>query len=286
MFPGQRSRRLYHRQHHRREQRLAHAMNARRRRRNRCALRLRHEFWISPQGAPLPLLHWLDGEHTAEVRRPTPGFLSVRRVRLEEDAADRSHAYVVVYRLLIARVTDALYRLRRTDTITPQKHEADSCSVWPPSTPGHQSISGYGWSIASVWNIWRSGICADTPTTPRCCAASGSRRPAWRSRIAWIRDIQLYDGDSGRRFPAGVHEDFRTGESQRVADRDAGIQFLDSGVLTSSTGCRGRPSSIAGGKPVAIMGAGGNSTGRGRNIICGRSAAASGCPVPRRKSSC
>ena len=55
------------------------------------------KFWISPQGAD-SVLHWLDSKHTAEVVAQ-PGFLGVRRVRLEEDAADGWHAYLMIYGL-------------------------------------------------------------------------------------------------------------------------------------------------------------------------------------------
>lgn len=55
------------------------------------------KFWISPEGADA-ILHWLDSKHTAEVVAQ-PGFLSVRRVRFEEDAPDGWRAYLMIYGL-------------------------------------------------------------------------------------------------------------------------------------------------------------------------------------------
>jgi len=55
------------------------------------------KFWISPEGADT-VLHWLDSKHTAEVVAQ-PGFKSVRRVRLEEDAPDGWRAYLMIYGL-------------------------------------------------------------------------------------------------------------------------------------------------------------------------------------------
>jgi hypothetical protein len=54
-------------------------------------------FWIDPAGADA-LLHWLDSKHMADVAAQ-PGFLSLRRVRLDQDAPDGWHAYLMIYGL-------------------------------------------------------------------------------------------------------------------------------------------------------------------------------------------
>jgi hypothetical protein len=68
------------------------------------------KFWISPQGAD-QVLHWLDSKHTAEVVAQ-PGFQSVRRVRLEEQAADGWQPYMMIYGL---ESRDALMRYFESD---------------------------------------------------------------------------------------------------------------------------------------------------------------------------
>jgi hypothetical protein len=52
-------------------------------------------FWTDPNAEPA-LLAWLDGGHIAEVVAQ-PGFLWARRFRLEQDAPDGWHAYVMIY---------------------------------------------------------------------------------------------------------------------------------------------------------------------------------------------
>lgn len=53
--------------------------------------------WIDPAGADA-ILHWLDSKHTNDVVAE-PGFRSARRVRLEQDAPDGWHAYLMIYEL-------------------------------------------------------------------------------------------------------------------------------------------------------------------------------------------
>ena len=52
-------------------------------------------FWVSPQGGDA-VIRWLDSKHMKEVTEQ-PGFLWSRRCRLEEDAADGWHAYLMIY---------------------------------------------------------------------------------------------------------------------------------------------------------------------------------------------
>lgn len=55
------------------------------------------KFWVSPEGAAT-VLHWLDSKHMAEVTEQ-PGFRWSRRVRLDQDAEDGWHAYMMIYGL-------------------------------------------------------------------------------------------------------------------------------------------------------------------------------------------
>jgi hypothetical protein len=55
------------------------------------------KFWVHPDGAGA-VLHWLDSKHMAEVTAQ-PGFLSLRRVRLDQDADDGWLAYMMIYGL-------------------------------------------------------------------------------------------------------------------------------------------------------------------------------------------
>ncbi|MEO8713532.1 MAG: DUF4286 family protein [Acetobacteraceae bacterium] len=54
-------------------------------------------FWLSPDGAT-EVLRWLDGHHMADVLAE-PGFRWLRRVRLDRDADDGWHAYMMIYGL-------------------------------------------------------------------------------------------------------------------------------------------------------------------------------------------
>ena len=54
-------------------------------------------FWADPKQCG-PLMDWLDRGHMADVASQ-PGFLGVRRVRLEETAADGWQAYLMLYEL-------------------------------------------------------------------------------------------------------------------------------------------------------------------------------------------
>ena len=76
------------------------------------------KFWVDPKGAAT-VMHWLDSKHTAEVVAQ-PGFLSVRRVRLEEDAADGWHAYMMIYGL---ESREALLRYFESDA--PKQYAAE-----------------------------------------------------------------------------------------------------------------------------------------------------------------
>lgn len=55
------------------------------------------KFWIHPDGLKT-VMGWLDGRHMAEVVAQ-PGFLFVRRVRLEQDAPDGWSAHMMIYGL-------------------------------------------------------------------------------------------------------------------------------------------------------------------------------------------
>ena len=55
------------------------------------------KFWIHPDGRKV-VMDWLDGRHMAEVVAQ-PGFLFVRRVKLEQDSADGWSAHMMIYGL-------------------------------------------------------------------------------------------------------------------------------------------------------------------------------------------
>jgi len=55
------------------------------------------KFWVKPQGGDA-VIRWLDERHMAEVAQQ-PGFLWARRCRLDEDAPDGWHAYLMIYGL-------------------------------------------------------------------------------------------------------------------------------------------------------------------------------------------
>ena len=55
------------------------------------------KFWVKPQGGDA-VIRWLDERHMAEVAHQ-PGFLWARRCRLDEDAPDGWHAYLMIYGL-------------------------------------------------------------------------------------------------------------------------------------------------------------------------------------------
>ena len=63
------------------------------------------KFWVHPNGAAA-ILHWLDSKHSAEVVAQ-PGFCWLRRVKLDEKAADGWDAYMMIYGL---ESRDALMR--------------------------------------------------------------------------------------------------------------------------------------------------------------------------------
>jgi hypothetical protein len=54
-------------------------------------------FWVHPDSATA-MLQWLDSKHMADVIAE-PGFLWMRRVRLDRDADDGWLAYMMVYGL-------------------------------------------------------------------------------------------------------------------------------------------------------------------------------------------
>ncbi len=62
-------------------------------------------FWVSPDGAAA-VLHWLDSHHMRDVVAE-PGFRWMRRVRLEQDAEDGWHSYMMIYAV---DLRDALQR--------------------------------------------------------------------------------------------------------------------------------------------------------------------------------
>ena len=55
------------------------------------------KFWVHPDGVAT-ILRWLDDKHMAEVTAQ-PGFRWSRRVRLDQDADDGWHAYMMIYGL-------------------------------------------------------------------------------------------------------------------------------------------------------------------------------------------
>ena len=55
------------------------------------------KFWVHPDGLK-PVLDWLDRGHMAEVVAQ-PGFLFVRRVKLEQASDDGWSAYMMIYGL-------------------------------------------------------------------------------------------------------------------------------------------------------------------------------------------
>lgn len=55
------------------------------------------KFWVDPKGAAT-VLQWLDGMHMADVVAQ-PGFKFVRRLRLDQDADDGWHGYMMIYGL-------------------------------------------------------------------------------------------------------------------------------------------------------------------------------------------
>jgi len=63
------------------------------------------KFWVHPYGAGT-IMHWLDSKHSAEVVAQ-PGFRWLRRVKLDEKAADGWDAYMMIYGL---ESRDALMR--------------------------------------------------------------------------------------------------------------------------------------------------------------------------------
>ena len=73
------------------------------------------KFWVGPDGAA-DLLHWLDDKHMAEVTAQ-PGFRWSRRVRLDQDADDGWHGYMMIYGLDFARGAAALFRERRAEAV-------------------------------------------------------------------------------------------------------------------------------------------------------------------------
>ena len=66
------------------------------------------KFWVHPDGAAA-IMHWLDSKHSAEVVAQ-PGFRWLRRIKLDEKAADGWDAYMMVYGLEVTRGVDALLR--------------------------------------------------------------------------------------------------------------------------------------------------------------------------------
>ena len=76
------------------------------------------KFWVHPDGAA-PILHWLDATHMADVTAQ-PGFRWSRRVRLDQDADDGWHAYMMIYGL---DSRDALLRYFESDA--PKRYAAE-----------------------------------------------------------------------------------------------------------------------------------------------------------------
>jgi hypothetical protein len=76
------------------------------------------KFWVHPDGAAT-ILRWLDDKHMAEVTAQ-PGFRWSRRVRLDQDADDGWHAYMMIYGL---DSREAL--LRYFDSDAPKQYAAE-----------------------------------------------------------------------------------------------------------------------------------------------------------------
>lgn len=68
------------------------------------------KVWIDPAGADA-ILHWLDSKHLADVVAE-PGFLSMQRVKLDDNASDGWHAYLMIYGL---ESREALMRYLQSD---------------------------------------------------------------------------------------------------------------------------------------------------------------------------
>ncbi len=64
-------------------------------------------FWVDPKGHA-QVFAWLDGGHNAEVVAQ-PGFLFVRRVKLEQKSEDGWDSYVMVYGLESRAALDAYF---------------------------------------------------------------------------------------------------------------------------------------------------------------------------------
>ena len=62
-------------------------------------------FWVHPTEGK-PVIDWLDKGHIADVVAE-PGFLWARRVRLEQDAPDGWHGYIMYYGLESKAALDA-----------------------------------------------------------------------------------------------------------------------------------------------------------------------------------
>ncbi len=92
------------------------------------------KFWVSPEGSDT-IMHWLDSKHTAEVVAQ-PGFLSVRRVRLEEKTADGWQAYMMIYGLesreALMRYFDSDAPQRYAEERKPFEHHLRTERGWGP----------------------------------------------------------------------------------------------------------------------------------------------------------
>ena len=106
------------------------------------------KFWVHPDGAAT-ILHWLDEKHMAEVTAQ-PGFQWSRRVRLDEDADDGWHAYMMIYGL---ESRDALMRYFESDA--PKQYASRAQAVRAPSA--HRACAGARSIFASTDGGWHGG---------------------------------------------------------------------------------------------------------------------------------
>jgi hypothetical protein len=94
------------------------------------------KFWVHPDGAGA-IMHWLDSKHSAEVVAQ-PGFRWLRRVKLDEKAADNWDAYMMIYGL---ESREAL--MRYFESPAPNSmlgNESRSNITCAPTVPGERSI--------------------------------------------------------------------------------------------------------------------------------------------------
>ena len=90
------------------------------------------KFWIHPDGAAT-ILRWLEDKHMAEVTAQ-PGFRWSRRVRLDQDADDGWHAYMMIYGLesreALQRYFDSPAPRQYAEERVPFEHQLRTERAW------------------------------------------------------------------------------------------------------------------------------------------------------------